>query len=194
MSHIEFTREIARRFNHIYGREPGFEDKARSRGQEARQRSAHASTRSCARRSIEQGDAKALEAARALLEDRRRTCRWATASGCSAISKAPAAVILPEPQALLTETPKSAGARRPEDVEVLRQHDRLARGSGRRSTKKIRDHADRSGARAAHRSRRSRRSARCGSCTWSTRTQDTRTGCSRAAAPRASAASNASSR
>jgi len=26
--HIEFTREIARRFNHIYGREPGFEEKA----------------------------------------------------------------------------------------------------------------------------------------------------------------------
>ena len=26
--HIEFAREIARRFNHIYGREPGFEKKA----------------------------------------------------------------------------------------------------------------------------------------------------------------------
>src|SRR4051812_13239441 len=26
--HIEFMREIARRFNHIYGREPGFEQKA----------------------------------------------------------------------------------------------------------------------------------------------------------------------
>ena len=27
--HVEFTREIARRFNHLYGREPGFEDKAK---------------------------------------------------------------------------------------------------------------------------------------------------------------------
>ena len=27
--HVEFTREIARRFNYLYGREPGFEDKAR---------------------------------------------------------------------------------------------------------------------------------------------------------------------
>ena len=27
--HIEFSREIARRFNHLYGREPGFADKAR---------------------------------------------------------------------------------------------------------------------------------------------------------------------
>lgn len=26
--HIEFTREIARRFNHLYGREPGYEEKA----------------------------------------------------------------------------------------------------------------------------------------------------------------------
>src|SRR5262245_41183114 len=28
VAHIELTREIARRFNHIYGREPGFEQKA----------------------------------------------------------------------------------------------------------------------------------------------------------------------
>ena len=27
--HVEFTREVARRFNHLYGREPGFEEKAR---------------------------------------------------------------------------------------------------------------------------------------------------------------------
>ena len=30
VSHIELVREIARRFNHIYGREPGFEDKAKA--------------------------------------------------------------------------------------------------------------------------------------------------------------------
>src|SRR5438105_435019 len=28
--HIEMMREIARRFNHVYGREPGFEDKAKA--------------------------------------------------------------------------------------------------------------------------------------------------------------------
>ena len=50
VSHVEFTREIARRFNHIYGREPGFEEKARrrSRSSAARRRSA---TTSCAPRS-----------------------------------------------------------------------------------------------------------------------------------------------
>ena len=26
--HVELTREVARRFNHLYGREPGFEQKA----------------------------------------------------------------------------------------------------------------------------------------------------------------------
>ena len=31
VSHVELTRELARRFNHIYGREPGFEDKAQAR-------------------------------------------------------------------------------------------------------------------------------------------------------------------
>src|SRR2546430_670404 len=30
VSHIELTRELARRFNHIYGREPGFEENARA--------------------------------------------------------------------------------------------------------------------------------------------------------------------
>ena len=29
--HLEFAREVARRFNHLYGREPGFEDKAKAR-------------------------------------------------------------------------------------------------------------------------------------------------------------------
>ena len=28
VAHVELTREVARRFNHLYGREPGFEEKA----------------------------------------------------------------------------------------------------------------------------------------------------------------------
>ena len=28
VAHVELTREVARRFNHIYGREPGFEEHA----------------------------------------------------------------------------------------------------------------------------------------------------------------------
>ena len=30
VSHVELVRELARRFNHIYGREPGFEEKAKA--------------------------------------------------------------------------------------------------------------------------------------------------------------------
>ena len=46
-------------------------------------------------------------------------------------------MILVEPEALLTETSQAAGARRPEDVEELRQRDHAARGP-KSSTKKIR--------------------------------------------------------
>ena len=35
--HVEITREVARRFNHLYGREPNFEELARRRREEARQ-------------------------------------------------------------------------------------------------------------------------------------------------------------
>src|ERR1700674_2976936 len=66
--HIEFTREIARRFNHVYGREAGFEQKAEAavkklgvkRGKLYRELRA---------RYQEQGDEEALAAAKALLEE-----------------------------------------------------------------------------------------------------------------------------
>ena len=45
--HIEFSREIARRFNHLYGREPGFEDKARRRSRSSAARRP-SSTKNCA--------------------------------------------------------------------------------------------------------------------------------------------------
>ncbi len=47
--HIEFTREIARRFNHIYGRETGFEEKATVSGKETRQQEEPSCTETCAR-------------------------------------------------------------------------------------------------------------------------------------------------
>ena len=68
VSHVELVRELARRFNHIYGREPGFEEKAKaaSRSSAPRRRSA---TTSCARRSRRRATTQALEAARELLND-----------------------------------------------------------------------------------------------------------------------------
>ena len=82
-------REIARRFNHLYGKEKGFEEKARGSGEEAgrQARPPYDELRTAFQ---EQGKADALEQAQAMLDDERRTCRMTTASACSAIWKAAA--------------------------------------------------------------------------------------------------------
>ena len=87
--HIEFTREIARRFNHMFGREPGFEQKAEAGGEEAGLKRARSSIASCARSSWSRAT-PARSKPRARCWKRRRTSRWAIASGCSAFSKAAA--------------------------------------------------------------------------------------------------------
>src|SRR3990167_7628177 len=65
--HIEFTREIARRFNHIYGREPDFEQKAEAAVKKLGAKRAKL-YRALRTRFLEQGETAALEAAHALLE------------------------------------------------------------------------------------------------------------------------------
>src|SRR3954468_14269844 len=65
--HIEFTREIARRFNHVYGREPGFEQKAEAAVKKLGVKRGKG-YRELRTKFLEQGDTAALEAARALLE------------------------------------------------------------------------------------------------------------------------------
>ncbi|MBI1396019.1 MAG: tryptophan--tRNA ligase [Betaproteobacteria bacterium] len=105
--HIEFTREIARRFNHIYGREPGFEEKAEAAIKKlGSKRSRHyVELRT---RYQEQGDHDALEAARALIEeaqnlsmgDRERLFGYIEGGG---------KMILSEPRALLTEASRMPG-------------------------------------------------------------------------------------
>jgi tryptophanyl-tRNA synthetase len=66
--HIEFTREIARRFNHIYGREPGFEEKARQAIKKlgGKRGALYEEMRISYQ---ESGDEEALEAARAMIEE-----------------------------------------------------------------------------------------------------------------------------
>ncbi len=107
VSHIEVSRELARRFNHVFGRESGFEDKARAAVKKLGRAKAkrYENLRTAFR---EQGDAQALEAARTLLEetqnlslgDRERLFGYLEGSR---------RVILPEPQPLLTETPRVPG-------------------------------------------------------------------------------------
>ena len=67
VSHIELVRELARRFNHIYGREPGFEEKAKAAVKKlgAKKAKRYDELRTAFQ---EKGDEAALEAARELLE------------------------------------------------------------------------------------------------------------------------------
>ena len=105
--HIEFTREIARRFNHIFGREAGFEQKAEAAIKKLGARRARL-YRQLRTRYMEQGDAEALDAARALLEetqnltlgDRERLFGYIGGGG---------KMILSEPDALLTDASKMPG-------------------------------------------------------------------------------------
>jgi len=68
--HIEFTREIARRFNHIYGKEKGFQEKAEAAIKKlgSKKGSLYEEMRSAYQTS---GDEEALDAARALIEEQQ---------------------------------------------------------------------------------------------------------------------------
>ena len=107
VAHVEITREIARRFNHLYGREAGFEDKAeRAIGELGARNSAL--YRELRKKFQEQGDEASLERARALVQgnaritvaDRERLLGYLEGGSLN---------ILPEPQVLLTPTPKLLG-------------------------------------------------------------------------------------
>jgi tryptophanyl-tRNA synthetase len=107
VSHLELVRELARRFNHIYGREPGFEDKAKAGVKKLGSRKAkrYEELRTAYQ---EQGDAAALEAARALLED-TQNLSLGDRERLFGYLEGSRRVILPEPQPLLTATPKVPG-------------------------------------------------------------------------------------
>jgi len=105
--HIEFAREIARRFNHLYGREAGYEEKAEAAVKKlgGKKSKLYVELRD---RYQEQGDDEALESARALLAetqnlslgDKERLYGYLEGGG---------KMILTEPQALLTPASKMPG-------------------------------------------------------------------------------------
>jgi tryptophanyl-tRNA synthetase len=107
VSHIEFTREVARRFNHLFGREKGFEEKALSAVKKMGPKKAKLYT-SLRQRFQEQGDHKALGEAQELvndvqnlsLGDKERLYGYIEGGG---------RMILSEPVSMLTETPKLLG-------------------------------------------------------------------------------------
>ena len=104
--HVELTREIARRFNHLFGREPDFD-----------QRLGHClralapadvdAIKSARHRWLESGDQEARDAARLLLrglqislQDRQRLSGWIEGGGRQ---------LLDEPQPLLTQASRLPG-------------------------------------------------------------------------------------
>ncbi|WP_374349909.1 tryptophan--tRNA ligase [Chitinimonas sp.] len=105
--HIELSREIARRFNHMYGREPGFEAKAEAAVKKlgSKKSKLYDELRT---RYLQHGDDEALEACRALLADtqnlshgdRERLFGYIEGKG---------KMILSEPQPLLTINSKLPG-------------------------------------------------------------------------------------
>ena len=107
VAHIELTREVARRFNHLYGREANHE--AKLEHSLAKMSKKHAKSFKDLRRQYqEQGNAEALVWGRNLLaeqhnlsaEDRERLLGYLDGTG---------KVILPEPQAALTKASKMPG-------------------------------------------------------------------------------------
>jgi tryptophanyl-tRNA synthetase len=107
VSHIEVTRELARRFNHIYGREPGFEDKAKAAVKKLGSKKAkrYEMFRTAFQ---EQGDTEALESARSLLND-TQNMSLGDRERLFGFLEGSRRVILPEPQPLLTASPRVPG-------------------------------------------------------------------------------------
>jgi len=107
VAHVELTREVARRFNHLYGREPDFEDNALAAIKKMGKKSATV-FKNLRKTYLETGDQEALERARALLKeqqnislgDQERLFGYLEGSG---------KMILAEPQSLLTRAPKMPG-------------------------------------------------------------------------------------
>ena len=106
-AHIEVTREIARRFNHLFGREPGFEEQAKLAITKMGRKPGEI-YRKLRKAYLETGDENALETAKAILKeqnnitlgDQERLFGYLEGTG---------KVILPEPKAVLTSQPRMPG-------------------------------------------------------------------------------------
>ena len=105
--HIEFSREIARRFNHLYGREADFEEKAREAVKKlgAKRAKLYEQLRT---RFQQEGEHQALERAHALL-DEAQNLSMGDRERLFGFLEGSSKMILVEPDALLTEAAKMPG-------------------------------------------------------------------------------------
>jgi tryptophanyl-tRNA synthetase len=107
IAHIEFTREISRRFNHIYGKEAGFREKAELAIKKLGPKKSKV-YRQLRNRYQEQGNNEALDAAKSLLDeqqnlsmgDRERLFGYLEGGG---------RMILSEPEAMLAQASRMPG-------------------------------------------------------------------------------------
>jgi tryptophanyl-tRNA synthetase len=105
--HVEMTREVARRFNYLYGREPGFEEKALDAVKKLGSKRAKMYTELRVAFQ-ERGNDEALEQAKALLQD-AQSLSMADRERLFGFLEGSRKIILPEPQALLTEASRMPG-------------------------------------------------------------------------------------
>ena len=107
VAHVELTREVARRFNHLYGREVDFESKAEAAIKKMGKKNSKL-YKTLKTRYQEKGDYDALDTGRALLDsqqnltigDRERLYGFLEGGG---------RMILPEPESLLTPASRMPG-------------------------------------------------------------------------------------
>jgi tryptophanyl-tRNA synthetase len=105
--HVEMTREVARRFNHLYGREPGFEEKALEAVKKLGSKRAklYLELRTAYQ---ERGEDEALLQAQALLQE-AQSLSMADRERLFGYLEGARKIILLEPQALLTEASRMPG-------------------------------------------------------------------------------------
>jgi len=105
--HIELTREIARRFNYLYGREEGFEEKAEEAIKKLGKKGAKL-YRDLRNGYTERGDHEALDKAHALLASNQNLTN-AENERLFGFLEGGGRSILTEPESILTEAPKLPG-------------------------------------------------------------------------------------
>ena len=105
--HVEMTREVARRFNYLYGREAGFEEKALEAAKKlgGKRTKLYLEARTAYQ---EKGDDEALEQAQAILHE-AQSLSMGDRERLFGYLEGARKIILVEPQALLTEASKMPG-------------------------------------------------------------------------------------
>lgn len=107
VAHVEITREVARRFNYIYGREPDFEERAKEAQRKMGKKNAKL-YKELRKRYQEQGDSEALGTAQVLVNE-QQNLTIGDKKRLLGYLEGDTRTILPEPEALLTKIGKMPG-------------------------------------------------------------------------------------